>query len=146
MENNEIYIDGVNVAECENYVHIEEERYKPECNCRLTTVERGYYCDTYATSVCEEENCKYKQLKRLEQENEKLKEEKLYRGIDRQFIEDANDKLFYQAEKYHKALEEIREIVTDIIKDNGRHNLSDYSSPIRIEKIINEVLDAENNK
>ena len=99
----EIIIDGVDVAGCKNYVHIEEERYKPECNCRLTTVERGYYCDTYATSICEEKDCEYKQLKRLEQENETLN----YQWHKQYEIA---DEWYKVAEKYKSTLEEIREI------------------------------------
>ena len=72
----------------------------------------------------------------LKQENEKLKEEKLYRGIDRQFIEDANDKLFYQAEKYRKALEEIR----DKIQLGKITSYYDYEY---INKRIDEVLGNE---
>ena len=79
-------------------------------------------------------------IERLKQENERLKEKnkeiiKDYEEAYTKQIEYADDVI-----KLTHALEEIREIVTDIIKDNGRHNLSDYSSPIRIEKIINEVL------
>lgn len=88
----EILIDGVNVAWCKDY-------------------DDGTCCnDDVLTLSCEKTNCMFKQLKRLEQENKELKEEKLYRGIDRQFIEDANDRLYFEAKKYRKALEEIREI------------------------------------
>ena len=73
-------------------------------------------------------------------ENEKLKEEKLYLGIDRQFIEDANDKLFYQAEKYRKALEEIREPITRL-RDNDYQSMKELEDDINfIQDKINEVL------
>ena len=76
----------------------------------------------------------YKQLKRLEQENEKLKEEiQAYNDVY------SNHDLLQERDKYKHALEEIKEIVLDIIKDNGRHNLSYYSSPLTIERIISEV-------
>ena len=96
-------------------------------------IDECYFCDNGTCNIypwtcdydwnCKDNNeCKVKkiflELQRLKQENERLKEEKLYRGIDRQFIEDANDKLFYQAEKFRKALEEIRTFAKPI-KENS---------------------------
>ena len=60
MENKEIYIDGVNVAEC--------PRRKKE-----VTFMNVIKCYNYG--ACEGVNCLYKQLKAKEQECEKLKED-----------------------------------------------------------------------
>lgn len=63
----EIIIDGVNVAGC-NFRLEREEKQKCEC-CHATGF--GVICD------CENwHNCYYKQLKRLEQENAQLKNER----------------------------------------------------------------------
>lgn len=140
----EIIIDGVNVAGCKNYVHIEEKRYKPECNCSLTTVERGYYCDTYATSVCEEEDCDYKQIKRLEQENKELKEEKekykpFYElGAKCTQLNEVADSLNNLNSKYKSALEEIQEL-SNINKEGAVFMKPTYRLE-KINKIVCEVL------
>lgn len=77
MENNEIYIDGVDVAEC-GYFYDEDK----ECSiCGMGTDGEDTFCKN-----CEDNsNCYYKQLKRLEQENARLKNERtadLVRQID----------------------------------------------------------------
>lgn len=62
MENNEIYIDGVNVAGCE--FHLKDEKY----SCELSFINQEELCK------CNDvQDCYYKQLKRLEQENKDLK-------------------------------------------------------------------------
>lgn len=94
-----IIIDGINVSECCFYNN-------SKCN-----NPNGMACNCINNAVCY-----FKELKRLEQENKELKEEKLYRGIDRQFIEDANDRLYFKAERYRSALEEIRVIADDTFK------------------------------
>ena len=56
--NNEILIDGVNVAECEQF---------KDLKCRQRT------CGSYFV-MCEGQSCQFKQLKRLEAENKQLNE------------------------------------------------------------------------
>ena len=77
---------------------------------------------------------------RLKQENKELKEEKLYRGIDKQFIEDANDKLYWENKKYRSALEEIRENLVKLKTNDEDDFTYEYS---KIEDKINEVLQWE---
>ena len=61
MENKEIYIDDVDVSECEHYEDLNCFAYRDSC---------GYPLD------CKDNpNCYYKQLKRKEQECEELKRE-----------------------------------------------------------------------
>ena len=60
----EIIIDGVNVAECYNLKQYND-------------TEGNMMCMEYIDGGCEGHNCYFKQLKRLEQENARLKEEKL---------------------------------------------------------------------
>ena len=62
MENKEIIIDGVDVAECEDY------GYRGKA---------GYWCHNYDEPCTDYPNCNYKQLKRKEQEREKLKQTRI---------------------------------------------------------------------
>ena len=157
----EIIIDGVDVAGC--------EYYKGKCMeythyCQIGCKE----CTDIGIKLChykQTERFKAK-ITRLEQENKELKKQiesdkglitvggkqqyEYLQKIDEleqenKELKELNKKICEDWEKeikvYWNALEEIRRTVIDIIEDNGRHNLSDFSSPIRIEKIINEVLD-----
>ena len=83
---NEVIIDGCNVAECYFY-------YKGECRCELncidlyenkTIMELATRNPEHNYMECEpSQNCYYKQLKRHEAENEKLKAElENYKRID----------------------------------------------------------------
>lgn len=88
MEDKQIIIDGVNVAECEHF----EPCTKYTCEISEMT-----YC-------CEEDkNCYYKQLKRKEQECEELKYELILKDV-------ANIELSDEVKKYRKAIDEIEEI------------------------------------
>lgn len=150
----EIIVDGVNVAGCSYYEHIVENRYKPECDCKETKIKLGYYCNEYSTSECKDNDCLYKQLQRLKQENfaltqesqqksqticelmqenEELKTEKLYRGIDKQFIEDANDKLYWENKRYRSALEVIK-----LILDTKCSIVSNSEAVGIINEVLNE--------
>lgn len=133
----EIIIDGVNVAEC---------CYKDGVICRLN-LPCGMEC-------CDNPNCYYKQLKRLEQENKELKEEKQtiksYLGIDSKTILERleeldewkhNDKLLLW--KYSSALEEIKSIITLAYKVEDYLLGQNYTDLVdRIDKEL-EVLDDE---
>ena len=64
----EIIIDGVNVAGCEHLTEI--------MGCWLSTADYLPYKGNITNQLCKyNDNCYYKQLKRLEQKNKELKEE-----------------------------------------------------------------------
>ena len=65
MENKQIIIDGVDVSGCEYY-------NKDDNTCR--EVNGNYNTDICEFDKCENSNCRFKQLKRKEQECEELKE------------------------------------------------------------------------
>lgn len=96
----EIIIDGVNVAGCISFD--KNNGYNICC-----------YDDTredkipFANFCVENKDCYYKQLKRLKQENEKLKEE--FEKTSDGFLK-IQYKLANNCDNYRKALEEIREI------------------------------------
>ena len=139
----EIIIDGIDISECE-YINCCSKKAK----CIILQddiLSDSQYCES-------ESNCYYKQLKRLEQENTKLKEElQRYKDMEAKGLEEfkdvggcwgcgiqsASDQYFNEAKKYRKALEEIREVVkrTDFCHSPSVANLI---SVIRHE--INEVL------
>ena len=63
MTDKQIIIDGVDVSKC-NYFNNTDKSYCEEC------------CSEFGCAICNDRpNCYYKQLKRLEQENEELKAE-----------------------------------------------------------------------
>lgn len=102
-----IIIDGVNVAEC-TFSSIGIDKC---CYC-----EEQLYDDGTPFFKCEDEqNCYFKKLKRLEKENEELKEqfeiETLKNNDTNEFIYRSN-----LLNKYKNALEEIREICTTYAK------------------------------
>ena len=124
---NEIYIDGVNVAGC---VQLQKELTYP---CGL-----GGTCEGW-------DNCYYKQLQRLKQKNEKLKKanERLKTLYQNEGITDICDSCSItsamEAYEYHKALEEIKVIAQDTF-----HCCDDDCGNARKIKLIidkiNEVL------
>ena len=99
MTDKQIIIDGVDVSGCEYY-------NKDDKTCR--EVNGNYDTDICEFDKCENSNCYYKQLKRKEQECEKLKE-----AIDGLL------KIQYQladsCTKYEQTLTEIKEIAEDKI-------------------------------
>ena len=118
----EIITDGVNVAECDAYKdkHCMDKTSIMFCNLNI--------CSNFP-------NCYYKQLKRMQAENEELKK----------IIETQNP--WHNCNNcnkdYKQALEEIREIASAII--NGKHITNDIEGHLKelskqiIEK-TNEVL------
>ena len=84
MEEEEIIIDGVNVAEC----------------CCYNKDDEPYCCELY-TIQCEEQDCYFKQLQRLKQENEKYK----------QFIQWLSTQQYYILPKNIK--EKIKEVLNE---------------------------------
>lgn len=109
----EIFVDGVNVAGCcylfkfKGFDDFNEEYTEWSCNISGSSCENS-------------DNCYYKQLKRLEQENKKLKKDvQLFKCLDtfgenechcacrclgNEFCEDADKKI----NSYRSALEEIK--------------------------------------
>ena len=109
-----IIIDGVNVAGCNDF-YKEWDNWEGKDN---------YRCQDYLSGICEGNDCYYKQLQRLKQENEELKEDlKLYSewlDEERKSREFWYDKLL----PFRKALEEIREIAN---QTNCKNKLTEYT-------------------
>ena len=131
-EKEAIYIDGVDVAGCKYLNKVVNE--EPYCN---IDEEHLYTCSS-------DENCYYKQLKRLEQENKELKEvkEQLKKWNDENLKRQGEMQLWIdlaeeQRKKYRSALEEIREI----------EELAYYSKGISEEPLSQRdfMIDAINN-
>lgn len=90
MENNEIYIDGVNVAGCEHYCEkintgsgvIQNPLKQGFCLHNITGLQNAdiYFRMLTFPKCREQSNCYYKQLKRLEQENKLAKSITKVRG------------------------------------------------------------------
>ena len=77
----EIIIDGVNVAGCEFYVkHCIEDCYDER-------VDLYEYCQMFGSECINEKDCYYKQLRRLKQENEKLKEQQRPLEVDKKLYD-----------------------------------------------------------
>ena len=123
----EIYIDGVNVAGCEHLTEIK--------GCWLSTCDYLPYKGNITNQLCKyNDNCYYKQLKRLEQENKELKEKIKDKPLQCLLYNDKQNKcaLFTKTVAYRSALEEIREVLKDW--DNHVYNPQD------LVKRIDEVL------
>ena len=120
----EIIIDGVNVAECEFY-------YEGEC------CQTNYKNEIFTKRCkCSDKLCYYKQLKRLEQENKKLKEYKIehkYSNAEYRQERESVIQLSYYRNRYRSALEEIRKMCK-------RQNFNQGMRTFEILKFINEVL------
>lgn len=111
----EIIVDGVNVAGCKDFLE--------PVGCDNT--------DTLSMTCSRNNNCYYKQLQRLKQENELLKKSNF--TLREQTIN-------YSAVKendYRKALEEIREIADIIYNTNCNY----VAEAHKILNKINEVLE-----
>ena len=91
----DIIIDGVNVAECEYYYEMDDCDGNHQL-CNNATDIKNEYCEHY-------KNCYFKKLKRLEKENEELKEKK-----DKYYLKTLDYEM--QISDLIEALEEIREI------------------------------------
>lgn len=158
MENNEIYIDGVNVAGCDGL----NKKSLPlkQCDLLQFKTKNGGIAGRWCT---DHSNCYYKQLKQLEQEDKELKEE-LNKVIDEREkkIEETLLKGCYQSlgsecriyelkeSKYRSALEEIKELLNLGICKNGvngncrpiRNTKKEdcYNAIYKVKDIIREVL------
>ena len=132
----EIIIDGVNVAGCNDF-YKEQDNWSGKDN---------YRCQDYLSGMCAGNDCYYKQLKRLEQENKELKEEIRFHNkensnllAERNAAQIGYDEIREVRELYRSALEEIREIVSDEIDktDSDDELMQIYGT---IFNKINEVL------
>lgn len=129
----EIIIDGVNVAGCNAY----KDKH---CKDKTSII----FCDT---NLCSNfPNCYYKQLKRLEQENEKLKKanERLKTLFQNEGITDICEacsiRSAMEAYDYRKAFEEIKNIILNYeSKEWNCFNDMDIKLE-EISKVIDEVL------
>lgn len=136
MTDKEIIINGIDVSECYGYVHNAKEY-----DCGETYSKFHYrYCE-------ENPNCYYKQLKRKEQENKKLKEDEksLLNIIDNlqkeknKWVEKYND-LGQDFDQLKQTLIEIKEIAEVEIECKTYEIKNDYFNEIRW-KALNEHID-----
>ena len=133
----EIIIDGVNVAEC----------------CCYNKDDEPYCCELY-TNECEAQNCYFKQLQRLKQENEALKKAKSIPipFIDETLVKESkqeNEKLKEIEQDYVNfkiAIADIKNIIEFRFKTAYMtFGLEETRKIIKdIEKIVNEVLNDRN--
>ena len=91
---NKTIVNGIDVSECSYYNKDNEP-----------------YCCEIWDNECEAQNCYFKQCKRLQKENEELKNK-----IE-SYNCNANCYKYKEANKYKQALEEIREIAKEFLKD-----------------------------
>ena len=123
----EIIIDGCNVAECEFY---------DKCNYTTCMIGIQDYinCD-------KNPNCYYKQLKRLEAENEKLKKEVETWSYQTEKRAEIGEVWYDTAQKYKQALEDIREVLCyGRTFYDGYFNSDKLSRTDEAIKRVNEVL------
>lgn len=123
----EIIIDGVDVAKCEFL--------------RNCIIPDNYGCKIDDSLCCDVDNCYYKQLKRLEQQNEKLKKEVKQIGSD--FIKkgDYVRELEQENERLKEELEKIRnnkcvDCISNLISKNHKKALIKAS---KVLKTIQEI-------
>ena len=136
----EIIIDGCNVAECGYFEDMHEcpdnlngGYYIQHCYCGL---QGDNYC------ICEQNpNCYFKQLQKLKQENEYLKQEVetwKYQTIKSDELADAD---FIKAKKYKQALENIKQFL--IYADHSNTGNKYFENVEKALNIANEVLDEQ---
>lgn len=123
MTDKEIMIDGVDVSGCGYYDEIEQE-----CNICGMGKDRE---DTFCRKCKDNKNCYYKQLKRLEAENAKLKEYlKMYQFSDEQHL--------LKVILIEQILTKIKEIAEDIITNDVYEN-----SDVKAKRIIDLINESE---
>ena len=137
-----IIIDGVNVEECghfnygEGYNQETEESVEGACEC-ITA--HDSYGEFMYYGICKGRNCYYKQLKRKEEECERLDNEAQNLFTEKTNLEIELTQLKAENERYKQALEEIREIQKDCDGCNG-DCVYCYSGSGWIFKLADEVL------
>ena len=131
--NEKVIIDGTDVSECENLCRFEDG----DC------CDRQY--EKYAS--CEGYDCTYKQLKRLQAENEAYKNS-IIANHDRA-IGKRLEEVLEENEELKQALEEIRDVLktcgdcVNCSKCKYSKKCPDYQFGDLIEDIINEVIGDE---
>ena len=124
-----IIVDGVNVTQCFH---------------RATNAigkDYGTYCREF-TGSCVGQKCYYKQLKRLEQENEKLKAEVDTWKYQAQKSDEMSDIDFAKQKKYKQTLEEVRSLF-DAITNGELKTFNEIDAGkiiLQVRKKIDEVL------
>ena len=115
-------IDGINIAECEFAIKpINDNRIKCHCVKGLLQISKMQeQPESIKGSLCENNpNCYYKQLKRLEQENERLKEE-FTSFMNGDYCAESCKKMNNAFQDAHKGIlkenEELKNILTNIDK------------------------------
>ena len=141
MENEEIYIDGVDVSRCEFY-QIEANELYPKAN----------YCGSMRNTFCEiEPNCYYKQLKRKEQECEMLKKEIINRNEKieelRFSVSDLTNRLCdLNAEKSFRIvdLEQTLTKIKKIAERGFQHSQCNCGAKADLDLILQKICEATN--
>lgn len=123
MVDKQIIIDGVDVSGCSLYEDNPKYRMWGTCDCMRTMIDQSGY-DELAGAECKGHNCYYKQLKRKEQECERLKHDNDYevgaleRTIDN--LKAENEELKQQNNQLDNG---INEQFSKIVELEGRNNL-----------------------
>lgn len=139
----ELIIDGVNVKECRHCMYKGFKAF-PQCKLEL---------DNFATACVQHKDCEYKQLQRLKQENEKLKEKHKKLTCKILEVSTLNKTLIESCKNcediisYRKALEETKGYFVVLENIIPTSMLSEGSGVFRALKdakdIINSVLQTE---
>lgn len=131
---NKTIINDIDVSEC---CCFENDR------CLWT---KRYYENNYVVPPCEAvKDCYFKQLKRLQEENKKLKEVANEAIIEHENLLINRNEFAERAEKYRQALEEIREMLETCLKFTTCEKCKFYKKCNKdieecIITMINEVL------
>lgn len=154
---NKPIINGIDVSEC---VHLDEWKHCNICKELIKTIPDRHQCVTEQDLRCEYySNCYYKQLKRLQKENEDLRQVRknspdiqepyvyLYRQIKKQCyrLEEKiksekyiKENALQEATKYSMKCGEFRQALKEIRKAIGeKYGMADI---IKIRTILDEVL------
>lgn len=134
--NEEIIIDGVDVAGCKFY---EEMRELPD-NLNGGYYIEHYYCNLQGDNYCicnKNPNCYFKKLKRLQEENKKLKRVTNEAKIEYENLLINRNDFAERAEKYGQALEEIRENLIKLKTNDEDDFCYEFS---KLQSKIKEVL------
>lgn len=116
MTDKQIIIDGCDVSGCSLYEDNPKYRMWGTCDCMRSMVDQSGY-DELAGAECKGYNCYYKQLKRKEQECERLDNE------NKRLVGEIANNFFDELEQLDQLKAENDEL-KKLLKDGGLHNLS----------------------
>lgn len=127
-------IDGVDVSGCE-YYQIEANELYP----------KAQYCGSMRNTFCENEpNCYYKQLKRLEQENQELGKIINCKNGTIASLAEVRDKLKEENTKLKEKLEKIEEAITTCLTFHTCQKCKFYNEcEMSLEEFILEIIRGE---